>query len=138
MAQITLEELAEATEKKYAPFDIVMGEAGVCRLEQSIRLPDDKTLAMTRLNKEFQALQDTTEREDEDGNLIELSEEEQLAVKPKMVAILCDMFRTVAADKDKVEMFLELKGDDLPFLLTTFEKYAESSQLGEASASSSS
>jgi hypothetical protein len=136
MAGITLDELDKLVEKKYAPYDVDMGEAGVCRLLQSLRLPDEKQVELTRVQREFNALQE--ERIDEDGEKIERTPEEELELKPQMIDLLHQMFRLVAEDEEQIDKFLAARGDDLATMLTLFEEYADSSQMGEASASPSS
>lgn len=136
MAGMTLDELNQRVSVKYAPYDIDLGEAGTLHLVQSLLIPDNDQVELTRIQREFNAMQE--ERHDENGDVIEPTDEEALEMKPKMVEKLSEMIRLVAEDKEKAEIFLKSIDYSLPHLMVTFEAYAESSQMGEASASPSS
>lgn len=133
MASFTLDELREVVNEKYAPLEIPMGEAGTARLIQALRLPDDKLGKLTAIQREFNAMQQ--EEKDEDGKVIEPDQDDQLKMRPLMIEKLRAMIRTVTETEEQAESLISAVGDDLPFLMTIIEKYSETTQLGEASAS---
>jgi hypothetical protein len=137
MGSLSLEELAERVSEKYAPFDVPMGEAGTVRLRQVLRLPKEQKRQVIEIQQELNGLQ-TEKKDPETGDVIELTVDEQLDIEPKQIECFQAIFRIVADDQELVELMLKQIGDDVASLLELFNAYQETTQAGEASASSSS
>lgn len=149
MATFTLEELGKVVADTFQPTIVKMGEGGDLVLRPTVNLNDEETATMSRLQKEINSIQGGEERVyvNADGSTREPTDEETAEeeaearqVRPRMIAILHDMIRTAAGDVGRpyADKFLELKGDDLGWLLGLVKEYGKAAQLGEASASPSS
>ena len=110
------------------------------------RLSDDKLAEFSACQRQFNSIQrseptyvdaDGKEREPTDEEA-EAYEAEQLKIRPRMIELMKEMIRIPSTSDAQAEKFFAAVGDDLPTYIVTMEKYSESTQLGEASASSSS
>jgi hypothetical protein len=149
MPTFTLEQLGDVVEKKFAPTIIQMGEAGNLVMRSTVNLSDEETAAMAKLQRAINAVQGAEEPKYLDENNqprpatpaeTQAWEDEQLKIKPKMVAILHEMIYLAAGEKGRpyAEKFFELKGQELGWLLALVQEWGKAAQLGEPSASSSS
>ena len=111
--KITLEDIAEATEKTYGNVEIdnVPGVNGPVVLRNAIRLPKKDRDALM-------AIQDVADSDDVDQE-----------------AMMKDMLRIIAASEKQAEALFEWAGDDLARLAEVFNQYQNATSLGEASPS---
>ncbi|WP_405056964.1 phage tail assembly protein [Kribbella sp. NBC_01505] len=107
----TLDDIRAAAEKKYGATNIPLGNGRVCKLLNPLRLSKENRAALM-------AKQDELESEDADQE-----------------AILSDSLKLVAENANDAKALLKELGGDLAMLAIVFEKYNESTQLGEASSS---
>lgn len=114
MPTITLDDIRDAIHAKYQPLLIDMGEAGVCELRQAMRLPETDRKAIAEAQKALSDTEDETE----------------------IRGYLQDIIYIAASDQRKAQALLAW-ADELVVLVEIVQKYAEVSQVGEASPSGS-
>lgn len=120
MSTITLDQIREDTERKYAPVVIDLGDGQSCSLRQALRLPKEQRKLIAKLQNEV----NDVDQEDDDA-------------EDRMVSALQEILRTAAADRDSADALLDSVGDDLTVLLSIIEVYGKATQLPEASPSPS-
>lgn len=109
--EFTLDDLNTTLEKKYGPFVFKAGRE-TFKLQQVLRLPKEKRDVV---KAQLELL---------DGNKNDLGEDEMLAV---LKAVLENV-----VEGDKTDRLLDVLGHDLVKLTILFEKWGESTQVGEA------
>lgn len=120
--KFTLDDIAEAAEKKFGATVIEIEEGVDVELVNIVRLPSDKRKELTKLQEKF------SEKEDEENEGAEEQDIEESVAE--QVEILESMIRTVA--KDGADRLIDTLGGDLASLLSVFEMYSKETELGEA------
>lgn len=124
MPTVTLDQIRESIEKKYAPVVVPFGDGLSCTLVQALRLPKDKRRAMSEVQKESAA------GEIADGDDMDSRESRQLEALRQIV-------RIAATDPTEADLLLDEIGDDVLVLSEVLNAYSGATQLPEASASAS-
>lgn len=111
--QITLDDIRQAVEERYGPFEIDLGGGEVVRLVNILQLPKSK-------RQEIVAAQ---ERMNGDG----ADQEEEIE----------KILRLCAETDGQANKLMRALGGNLPAMVEVFRQYAEATQVGEASPSQS-
>jgi hypothetical protein len=122
MATFTVDSIRAQAEEKYASTDIELADGSVVSLLNPLRLPKAKRKKLMSIQDDLDAAE-----EDEDGNKVEVDQEQ----------VLGDAIILVADDEKLAKALLKEVGEDMAVLAEIFSLYTGGTQVGEASASQS-
>ena len=109
---VTLDSIREAAEKKYGSYDIDLGEDGVVRLLNPLRLSEGARNRLAAL-----------EEQEDEGDTDNVAERLQETV------------RIIAESPEQAAKLIEAVNGDLGVLATIIEQYGDAAEVGEASPS---
>lgn len=120
----SLDDIRSAAEAKYGATVITLPDGYDVRLLNPIRMRSDKRAELIRIQKQINDAAPEEGAEVDEDKAVEQSEDQ--------IKLLADAIRTVCETNAMADRLLDQIGDDGGLLLTVFEKYNASEQVGEA------
>lgn len=117
MATITLDDIRQAIERKYAPVVIEFGDGKSCTLRQALRLPKEDRARLRQLQENVNTEGETEEDLDAAMNALR------------------EIIRVAATSKTEANALLKAVGEDELVLTEILQKWTDDTQAGEASGS---